>query len=375
MADFSAADSEHMARALRLARLGWYTAHPNPRVGCVLVRDGEVVGEGWHAVAGEAHAEINALRMAGERARGSTAYVTLEPCAHHGKTAPCADALLGAGIARVVAAMQDPFADVAGQGFARLADGGVEVETGLLETEARLLNEGFLSRIERGRPLLRLKIAASLDGATAMATGESHWITGPEARRDVQRFRAASGAIMTGSGTVLADDPALTVRDEGLGERQPLRVVLDSRLRTPATAKMLRSDGETLIFCTDDQRRGPLEAAGAVVQKLGAGSGGLDLGEVLRILGERGINDLLVEAGPLLSGALLEAGLVDELVIYQAPHIMGSQVRPMFATPGWIRLENRRSLRITDLRAVGRDIRITARFSPSIVSGRPRGQG
>ena len=374
MPDFSAADSAHMARALSLARRGWYTAHPNPRVGCVLASGDEVVGEGWHAVAGEAHAEINALTMAGNRARGSTAYVTLEPCAHHGKTAPCADALLAAGVARVVAAMQDPFPDVAGQGFERLASAGVQVDTGLLEGEARRLNEGFLSRVERGRPFLCLKIAASLDGATAMATGESHWITGPEARRDVQRLRAASGAILTGSGTVLADDPALTVRDGGLCERQPLRIVLDTALRTPPGAKLLRAEGETVIFCCDDRRRDPLEAAGATVRRIAPGAGGVALGEVLAELGRRGINDLLVEAGPHLSGTLLEAGLVDELVIYQAPHIMGSQVRPMFSTPGWIRLENRRSLRITDLRAVGRDIRITARFAPTITSGKSRGQ-
>jgi len=370
MADFTAADSEHMARALRLARRGWYTAHPNPRVGCVLVRDGEVVGEGWHAVPGEAHAEINAIASAGERARGSTAYVTLEPCAHHGKTAPCADAMVDAGVTRVLAAMRDPFPAVAGQGFERLAAAGIAVSHGLLESEARRLNEGFLSRVERGRPFVRLKLAASLDGATAMTSGESHWITGPEARRDVQRLRAASGAIMTGSGTVLADDPALTVRDAGLGSRQPLRVVLDSRLRTPIAAKLLRSDGETLILCSDDRRRVALEAAGAVVHQVGTDSRGLALGEVLLLLGQRGVNDLLVEAGPKLSGALAAAGLVDELVIYQAPHIMGSEVRPMFATPMWTRLEDRRSLRITDLRHVGRDLRITARFAPAIASRR-----
>jgi len=361
-AGFSRFDHACMARALRLAARGRYSAHPNPMVGCVIARGEAVVGEGWHAVTGEAHAEVVALEAAGDAARGATAYVTLEPCSHHGRTPPCADALVEAGIGAVVIAMRDPFHEVSGRGIERLESAGIAVGTGLMADSAEALNRGYLSRVRRGRPWLTLKVAAGLDGGTAMSSGESQWITGPAARADVQRLRAASGAILTGLGTVLADDPSLTVRDDGIDTRgvQPLRVVLDSSLRMPESAVMLGLDGTTLVYCVDDDRRQPLETAGAtVVETDGAGSR-VDPVAVLEDLAERGVNRVLVEAGPVLSGALARAKLVDELVIYQSPHIMGSETRRMFETPGWDELADRQGFEIVDLRQVGSDIRITA---------------
>ncbi len=363
MADFSAADSAFMARALRLAERGIYTAHPNPMVGCVLVRDGEIIGEGWHERAGEAHAEINALAAAGERARGATAYLTLEPCSHQGRTPPCAPALVEAGIREVVIATEDPFPAVSGNGRAALEAAGISVRSGLMKTAAQALNAGFLSRVQRGRPFVRIKIASSIDGAIAMRSGESQWITGPEARADVQRLRARSGAVLTGIGTVLADDPALTVRQQEFDDRgrQPLRAVLDSRLRMPLSAGMLAMPGETCLYCTDDRGRQPLADVGAHVVRVKSAAGVLDVRQVLADLASREVNDLLVEAGPSVCGHLVSRGLVDELVIYQAPHIMGSETRVMFRTPEWSRLADRLSLDIVDLRRVGCDIRIIAR--------------
>ena len=351
-----------MARALQLAARGRYAAHPNPMVGCVIVDDEGVVGEGWHEAAGDAHAEINALRAAGDRARGATVYVTLEPCAHHGKTPPCADALVDSGVARVVAAMQDPFDEVAGRGLARLEEAGISTDVGLMKDAAADLNRGFISRVTRGRPYVRLKIAASIDGAIAMASGESQWITSPAARDDVQRLRARSGAIMTGVGTVLADDPSLNLRspDIDAGGRQPLRVILDSRLRTPVRARMLTLPGETLVCCTPGQDATALRTAGAEVQEFRADGDRVDAGAILAELAERGVNDVLVEAGPDVAGYLLEKDLVDELVIYQSPHIMGSNTRGMFRTPSWTALADRRTLDIVDVRRVGVDTRITA---------------
>jgi len=364
MAEFSAAESAFMARALRLAERGVYTAHPNPMVGCVLVKNGEIVGEGWHERAGEAHAEINALRAAGDKARGAIAYLTLEPCSHEGKTPPCAPALIEAGISEVVIAMQDPFPAVSGNGKAALEAAGIKVRSGLMEAAARALNAGFLSRVQRGRPFVRLKVASSLDGAIAMKSGESQWITGPEARDDVQRLRAKSGAILTGIGTVLADDPALNVRDEALDTRgqQPVRAVLDSRLRMPLSAGMLAMPGETIVYCTDDARRQALMDAGARVIRVPRAAGVLDAQQVLADLAGREVNDVLVEAGAAVSGNLLSRRLVDELVIYQAPHIMGSETQPMFSTPEWTRLADRLALDVMDVRRVGPDIRITAKI-------------
>jgi diaminohydroxyphosphoribosylaminopyrimidine deaminase/5-amino-6-(5-phosphoribosylamino)uracil reductase len=364
MAEFSAAQSAFMARALRLAARGAYTAHPNPMVGCVLVRDGEIVGEGWHEAAGEAHAEINALEAAGAKARGATAYLTLEPCSHEGKTPPCAPALIEAGIGEVVIAIEDPFPAVSGNGSAALEAAGIPVRSGLMQDAAERLNAGFLSRVQRGRPFVRLKVASSLDGAIAMKSGESQWITGPEARADVQRLRARSGAILTGIGTVLADDPALNVRHDDLdtGGRQPIRAVLDSKLRMPLSAGMLAMPGTTVVYCTDDAGRQPLLDAGAHVVRVKREAGVLDVQQVLADLAGREVNDVLVEAGPAVSGHLLSRRLADELVIYQAPHIMGSETRPMFGTPEWTRLADRLALDIVDLRRVGPDIRMTARI-------------
>jgi len=363
MSEFSAAESAYMARAMRLAARGQYTAQPNPMVGCVLVRDGDIVGEGWHAIAGEAHAEVNALNEAGDRAAGATAFVTLEPCAHEGKTPPCAPALIEAGIAEVVIAMRDPFPEVGGRGIATLESAGIAVRMGLMSEAATELNKGFLSRVQRGRPYVRLKVGASLDGAIAMSSGESQWITGPEARADVQRLRAQSGAILTGIGTVLADDPTLNIRLEGLDTagRQPLRAVLDSGLRMPLSAGMLDLPGTTVVYCADDTKRQPLIDAGADVVKVNAEDSVVDAAVVLVDLANREVNDVLVEAGPAVTGNLLSRKLVDELVIYQAPHIMGSETMTMFRTPGWQSLSDRLTVEIADMRRIGKDIRVTVR--------------
>jgi len=360
-------DHRFMARAIRLARKGLYTTHPNPRVGCVLVRDGVTVGEGWHRKAGGPHAEREALAAAGELAKGSTAYVSLEPCCHHGRTPPCTEGLIEAGVARVVAAMVDPNPLVAGQGLAQLEEAGIETASGLLEPQARALNPGFVKRMERGLPHVRCKLAMSLDGRTAMASGESKWITGESARLDVQRLRARSEAIVTGIGTVLADDPSLNVRAELPGVPgdeviQPVRVVLDSRLRMPEQARMLGLPGQTLVLCTDQDpaHAARLEAAGAQVYEVPESDGRVDLESALRYLAEQEINEVLLETGPTLAGSALHAGLVDELVIYMAPHLMGDAARGLFSLPALRRMGERIELEIADIRAVGGDWRITA---------------
>ncbi len=352
-------DYRFMARALTLARRGLYSTDPNPRVGCVLVKEGSVVGEGWHQRAGEAHAEVNALNAAGERARGATAYVTLEPCCHHGRTPPCTDALLKAGIVRLVAAMSDPNPQVAGKGLAILRDAGVVVECDLLETEARALNPGFIQRMTTGRPWVRVKLAMSLDGRTALASGESQWLTGAAARQDVQRLRARASAILAGIGTVLADDPSLNVR---LPEatRQPLRVILDSGLRTPPTARTLRLPGSVLIFTAvaDPTAHELLRAAGAEIVILPRAKQGLELLAVMAELARRECNEVHVECGATLAGALLQAGLVDELVIYMAPLLLGDKARGLFQLPGLTKMQERWELEILEMRAVGRDWRV-----------------
>ncbi|MFV8834857.1 bifunctional diaminohydroxyphosphoribosylaminopyrimidine deaminase/5-amino-6-(5-phosphoribosylamino)uracil reductase RibD [Aquisalimonas sp.] len=361
----STSDHRWMARALQLARLGLWTTRPNPRVGCVIVREGENVGEGWHARAGEAHAEVNALRAAGEAARGATAYVTLEPCSHHGRTPPCVDALIAAGVSRVVIATRDPNPAVAGAGLVRLREAGIQVTEGIAEAEAVDLNAGFMRRMTQGRPWVRAKLAASLDGRTAMASGESRWITGSAARADVHRWRARSCAVVTGRGTVVADDPAMTVRDvpDAADVPPPLRVVLDSRLQMPADAAILRQPGPVLILtaCDNGRHRAALEAAGAEVEKVPSGPHGLDLDAVLRALGRRQINEVLVEAGPTLVGAFVAATLVDELILYQAPHLMGHEGRPLLHLPGLERMAQRLPLRLLDVRQLGDDVRILAR--------------
>ena len=361
---FSGDDHRYMARALRLAERGLFTTDPNPRVGCVLVRDGEVVGEGWHERTGEAHAEINALQAAGDRANGATAYVTLEPCCHQGRTPPCTDALIKAGVSRVVAAMQDPNPQVVGKGLQALQQAGIEAAAGLMAPEAEKLNPGFVKRMQQGRPWVRCKLAMSLDGRTAMANGESNWISGEQARLDVHKLRARSSVIMTGIDTVLSDDPSLSVRlgEAGDDYKIPLRVVLDSGLRMPADAKLLDLPGETLIVTgvSDPSRLARLEQAGVSTKTLPLAQGRLDLAAVLQYLGEMEMNEVHLEAGATLCGALLQAGLVDELVIYMAPQLMGDAARGLFVLPGLEHMQDRISLSITDIRAIGDDWRINA---------------
>ncbi len=358
-------DSDHayMSRALQLAERGLFTTDPNPRVGCVLVRDGVIVGEGWHERAGEPHAEVLALHAAGDRVRGATAYVTLEPCCHQGRTPPCADALIAAGVAEVVVAMQDPNSLVAGGGLAKLQAAGIQTRSGVLSAQAEELNAGFVSRMRRGRPFVRCKLAMSLDGRTAMASGESKWITGAQARTDVQRLRARSSAIMTGIGTVLADDPSLNVRlDENDAARQPLRVVLDHQLRMPADAHMLKLPGKTLIFAVSEAEapRVALLAAGAEIVLLEPRDGRMQLADVLEVLAMREINEVLLEAGATLSGAMLQAGLIDELVIYMAPQLLGDSARGLFHLPGITAMDQKLGLDVRDIRKVGNDWRVTA---------------
>ncbi|OFZ91270.1 MAG: riboflavin biosynthesis protein RibD [Betaproteobacteria bacterium RIFCSPLOWO2_12_FULL_62_58] len=359
---FSADDHLFMARALQLARHGLFTTTPNPRVGCVIARGGNRVGEGWHERAGAPHAEVNALTVAGAAARGATAYVSLEPCTHHGRTAPCAEALVAAGVARVVAAMQDPNPLVAGKGLARLEEAGVAIECGLLEDEARELNIGFVSRMNRGRPWVRMKLAASLDGKTALNNGKSRWITGAAARRDGHAWRARACAVLTGIGTVKDDDPQLTVREVET-TRQPLRVIVDSRLETPVAAKILRGGGVLIAAAVNGGDNFPaLKDKGAEMVVLPNAGGKVELGALMRELARRGINEVHVEAGHKLNGSLLGEGLVDELVIYLAPHLIGDAARGMFNLPELEDLSGRRELKIHDLRMIDKDIRVIARI-------------
>jgi diaminohydroxyphosphoribosylaminopyrimidine deaminase/5-amino-6-(5-phosphoribosylamino)uracil reductase len=371
---FNAVDHLHMAHALRLAERGLYTTQPNPRVGCVIAQGERVVGAGWHQRAGGPHAEVFALREAGEAAHGATAYVTLEPCAHFGRTPPCADALVAAGVARVVIAAEDPFPQVAGNGIAKLRAAGIAVEDGLLREPARELNIGFFSRIERGRPWVRVKLAMSLDGRTALANGESKWISGEAARADVQRWRARSSAILTGIGTVLADNPRLTVRLPERGDNSrseggaaevvtpalPLRVVLDRQLRTPPGSCVIAPGAPALLMHGADV---PVPSHLVAVDRvlLPAAVGGLDLQAALAELARRDVNELHVEAGPTLCGALLAAGLVDELLLYVAPVLLGDQARPLLQLPALAEMADRWQLRTVDRRALGDDWRLLLR--------------
>ena len=383
----SAIDRRHMARALDLARRGLYSTGPNPRVGCVIAHGENVVGEGWHRYAGESHAEIHALAAAGGDSGGATAYVTLEPCRHTGRTGPCTQALIEAGIAKVVAAMPDPDPRVAGQGFAELAEAGIEVETGLMEAPARALNRGFVSRHERGRPWVRCKLAATLDGRTATATGESRWITGEAARADVHRLRAQADAVLTGIGTLLADDPRLDARmedarTEGIGAEDartedagrlappmqpPMRVIVDSRLRTPPSARALSALGTVLIATIGgagatggDTRMRALVEAGAEIVALPDAGGRVSLPALMAALAGRGVNEVHTECGPTLAGALLEPGLVDEIVVYLAPALLGDAARGMFTLPGVAAMRDRLHLEITGVTRLGADLRIDA---------------
>jgi diaminohydroxyphosphoribosylaminopyrimidine deaminase / 5-amino-6-(5-phosphoribosylamino)uracil reductase len=356
-----AADREFMGRALQLARRGLYTTTPNPRVGAVLVRDGAVVGEGWHEKAGLAHAEVNALAQAGERARGATLYLNLEPCSHHGRTPPCADAVIAAGVARVVTAMQDPNPEVSGAGFAKLRAAGVRVEHGLLEDEARELNVGFVSRMTRGRPWVRMKIAASLDGRTALANGTSQWITGEAARRDGHHWRARACAVLTGIGTVKDDDPRLNVRDVET-PRQPLKVLIDSRLEVDPAARLFE-EGTVLVVAAreDPAKAATLRGKGAEVMCIPNAEGKTELMSVMRELGRRGVNELHVEAGGRLNGSLLREGCVDELLVYLAPGVIGDTGRGMFTLPELTALEQRIGLDFVGVERIGEDLRIVAR--------------
>ena len=351
----AAGDSVYMARALELARQGMATTHPNPRVGCVIVRGGRVVGEGYHQRAGEPHAERLALSQAGGAARGATAYVTLEPCCHTGRTPPCTDVLLAAGIARVVAAMEDPDTRVRGRGFAALRTAGVAVDVGLMEGEAARLNRGFISRAVRARPFVVAKAGISLDGRTALTSGESQWITGPAARADVQRLRAVMSAVMTGTGTIRKDDPRLTVHEGA--PRQPLRVVVTSSLAIPPDARILAGDADLMVLTTTDGPHGDrLRASGAEVVAVGGAPGQVDLAAGLGALAARGVNDVLVEAGPTLLASLLDQGLIDELRLYVAPTLLGNG-RPL-ADFTLAKLSGARAWRYDEVRSVGRDLRL-----------------
>lgn len=373
---FDLKDHEFMAQAIRLARKGLYTTDPNPRVGCVLVNNGEIVGEGWHRKVGEPHAERIAIAHADEQTRGATAYVTLEPCCHQGKTPPCTLGLLEAGVTRVVAAMQDPNPLVAGKGLAMLAEKGVEVASGLLQADAAKLNPGFIKRMSSGLPWVRCKLAMSLDGRTAMASGESAWITGEDARQDVQRLRARSSAVVTGIGTLLADNPSMNVRlaPEDLPGvetadylRQPLRVVLDTSLRIPENARLLSLQGPIQIFHDhgDEAKAQRLQDTDVAVAKL---KGGLDLPRVMGELARQEVNEVLIEAGSTLAGAAMQAGIIDELIVYMAPHLMGDQARGLFHLPGLEKMADRIELEIEDIRKVGKDFRMTATLAKAKVT-------
>lgn len=365
---FSSDDRRHMARAMELAAQGLNTTHPNPRVGCVIARGVEVIAEGWHERAGGPHAEVAALARAGSHAAGGTAYVTLEPCCHQGRTPPCTDALRAAGITRVVYGARDPNPRVNGGGEQALRAAGIDVSGGLLADASERLNAGFFRRMREGRPFIRTKIAATLDGRTALADGRSQWLTGPAAREDVQRWRARSAAILTGIGTVLADDPALNARVAGVAvdaADQPWRVILDSRGRTPPAARILSVPGKVLVFVAEgsaDRAADGLRARGAGIETVAAAAGGLGLAAVFRRLGELEINEVWVEAGPTLNGALLAAGLIDELVVYQGASVIGNEARGMFNIAGPAELDSRRAFRLEELRRVGDDLRL--RYTP-----------
>ena len=359
---FTAADHEFMGRSLDLARRGLYTTTPNPRVGCVVVEDGVVVGEGWHEKAGLPHAEVLALKAAGERARGAALYLNLEPCSHHGRTPPCVDAIIEAGVKRVVAAIGDPNPKVAGAGFAKLRAAGIAVEQGLREDEARELNIGFLARMTRGRPWVRMKIAASLDGRTALANGKSQWITGEAARGDGHRWRARACAVLTGFGTVRDDDPQLNVRGVDT-PRQPLKIVVDSKFETSPSARLLK-EGKTLVVgAVDDAKRiAALKAAGAEVAVIPNDGGKVELFKLMKELARRELNEIHIEAGTKLNGSLLQAGVVDELLVYLAPSLIGDSGRGMFNLPELIDLSQTTALKVREVERVGEDLRILARL-------------
>lgn len=349
-----------MQRALQLAERGLYTTTPNPRVGCILVHQQKIVGEGAHLKAGEPHAEVYALQQAGQHARGATAYVTLEPCSHHGRTPPCADALLKAGVVKVIAAMVDPNPLVAGKGLAYLQAHGIETQHGLMETQAKALNPGFILRMSQQMPWVRCKIAASLDGKTAMANGHSQWISSEASRLDVQHWRARSCAILTGIGTVLADNPQLTVRDIP-DARQPLRVVVDSQLRMPMDARITQGGSTMIAYATDSlQRTSYWVDQGVTLFHAADAQGQVCLNTLLKHLAHCQMNEVMVEAGQGLNGALIARQLVNELLMYYAPKLMGGQAHDMLAMPSLTHMSQAIDLNITDIRQFGADIRVLA---------------
>jgi diaminohydroxyphosphoribosylaminopyrimidine deaminase/5-amino-6-(5-phosphoribosylamino)uracil reductase len=360
---FSPADYVFMSTALRLAERGLYSTTPNPRVGCVIARNDQIVGSGWHEKAGQPHAEINALKVAGEAARGATVYITLEPCSHFGRTSPCANALIDAGVAKVVVAMEDPNPLVCGRGSALLKQAGITLQIGLLQAEAHALNVGFITRMVHKKPWVRLKIAASLDGKTALNNGVSQWITGEAARQDGHRWRARSCAIMTGIGTIKSDNPQLTVRHIQTS-RQPKKVVIDNHLAISLDAKLLQGE-EVFIFTSNNEnheKKEILNRLGARVIVLPNAEGMVDLEEMMFMLADFGINEILVEAGYGLNGALVDAGLVDELILYLAPHLLGDEARGIMRLPELSNLAQKKVLTIQDLRLVGQDIRLIAKL-------------
>ncbi len=353
-------DSLFMARALYLAKKGRYTTKPNPCVGCVIVKDNKIIAEGWHVRAGQGHAEVEALKNT-QNAQGATAYVTLEPCSHYGRTPPCAEALIKAGVTRVVIAMQDPNPLVAGKGVALLKHAGIHVVCGVLASEAQALNTGFISRMTTAKPYVITKMAMSVDGRTAMASGESKWITGAQARQDVQKLRAASCCVLTGVDTILADDPSMNVRMPGVDVEQPVRVILDSNLRTPSTAKLLSLSGRTMILTcsTDATKSSALQRAGAEVYPLAANQQGrVDLAVALGFLAGQQMNNVLLEAGSILNGALLEQGSIDECIIYMAPVILGATGRGLFALPNVSVMADKKQLQLLNTRQIGVDLRL-----------------
>lgn len=366
--EFNSKDYRFMSHALQLAKRGLYTTQPNPRVGCVIVQGDQIVGEGFHRCAGEPHAEIHALKAAGEQAKNATAYVSLEPCSHHGRTPPCSDALISAHVGRVIVAMKDPNPQVSGSGIARLREAGIQVDIGLMQAEAETLNPGFIKRMRMGLPWVRVKMAMSLDGRTAMASGESKWITSEAARFDVQKFRARSSAILTGMNTVAHDDPSMNVRlnAETLGIKvdpiQPLRVVLDTSLRTPVAAKIVQHAGKIAIFYNKENshKKSQLQIEGVFLHKVSLQNGQLDLNQIMQVLGQYEVNECHVECGAKLAGSLLKSGLVDEMIIYMAPHIMGADACGLFQLPGLKKMSERIQIDIKEIRKVGEDWRITS---------------
>jgi len=357
-------DHSFMARAIQLAAKGLYTTQPNPRVGCVIVLNNKIVGEGFHQQAGGPHAEVHALNQAGAKAKNATAYVSLEPCSHQGKTPPCANALIDAGVSRVVCAMQDPNPLVAGQGIKKLQDAGISADCGVMETEAEALNPGFIKRMKTGLPFVRVKLAMSLDGRTAMSSGESKWITGDAARTDVQRLRARSSVILTGSGTVLADDPSMNVRisasdlGSSVEPHQPLRAIIDGELKISNESNIFKRQGECVVFTAADESQAKSITAAQVVS-LPATTGKVDLVKMLKYLAEQQVNEVHLEAGSKLCGAFLGLQLVDEIVIYMAPHIMGDSAKGLFHLPEIETMSQRINLDIKEIRQIGKDWRIT----------------